>query len=264
MCAARDERAFAVLSLPADAREAEAAAHVAALLPASGRRDSGRAGVLPIDTAEARVLSFGALYHPWVIEADALRVVPPDGAATGRIAGRTLARGAWIAPANEPLDGVLGLDPERSGLSSGVLAGLDINPLMTDPRGVIVNGAHTLSLDEELEAIGVRRLLILLRRLVLRDGTPLVFEPNSPQLRAHVARQLEAILAGLFARGAFAGETEAQAFRVRTDESVNPASLVDDGRFLAEIQIAPSRPMAFIHVRLTLDESGTATFAEGF
>jgi phage tail sheath protein FI len=192
----------------------------------------------------------------------ALRVVPPDGAATGKIAGRTLACGAWIAPANDPLDGVIGLDPERSGVNPAVLAGLAINPLMTDPRGVIVNGAHTLSLERELEAIGVRRLLTLLRRLVLRDGVTLVFEPNRPQLRDQVARRLETLLSRMFARGAFAGETEAQAFRIRTDDALNPPASVDEGRFVAEIQVAPSRPMAFITVRLTLDENGPATMLE--
>ena len=266
-CAARDAGAFAVLSLPAEAREPEAAAHLAALLPPQpgARLDAGSAGVLPLDAGEARALSFGAVYHPWISTSDggAVRVVPPDGPACGLIAARTLARGAWIAPANVPLAGALGLDPERAGVDPAVLLGMAIDPLARDPRGVVPAAARTLSLDPDLEPIGVRRLLTLLRRLVLRDGAPLVFEPNGPELRDRVVRHLETLLAELFRRGAFAGAVASEGYRVVADEALNPPPSVDAGRLIVEIQVAPSLPMAFINVRLTLDEQGGAQVVEG-
>src|SRR5262249_28100527 len=95
MCAAKGEW-FAVLSAPAGARWEDAASHVDGLKTATGDI----------------VSSYGALYHPWLVARDELRkdglhTVPPCGAATGIMAFRSFNRGAWIAPANEPLEGCL-------------------------------------------------------------------------------------------------------------------------------------------------------------
>lgn len=98
MCAARGDL-FAVLSVPAHYREPDILAHVTDLT-------SGDTGAL----------SYGAIYHPWLIgreenQVDSLRTTPPAGVAAGVMAKRSLRRGAWIAPANEPLHGVVALDP---------------------------------------------------------------------------------------------------------------------------------------------------------
>ena len=58
------------------------------------------------------------------------------------------------------------------------------------------------------------------------------------------------LLGELFARGAFAGATAEQSFRVVTDEGVNPPQSVEAGRFVVELRVAPSLPMRFIAVRL--------------
>ena len=89
-----------------------------------------------------------------------------------------------------------------------------------------------------------------MRRLVWREGNRLVFEPNSFRLRARVRDHLQRILEDLYQRGAFAGETPAEAFQVVTDGSANPPESVDLGRLIVEIQVAPSRPLQFLTVRL--------------
>ena len=95
-CAARAD-SLAVLTMPLHFREEEVLSHVAAL---TGGED--------------RVLSFGALYHPWLHhrrqeaqEGTAVILAPPDGVVCGMTAARALKRGAWIAPANEPLRSVV-------------------------------------------------------------------------------------------------------------------------------------------------------------
>ena len=45
---------------------------------------------------------------------DGLRSVPCDGAVCGMIAARERQRQVWVAPANAPLEDVLGLTPEFS------------------------------------------------------------------------------------------------------------------------------------------------------
>ena len=93
LCAARGDL-MAVLSLPEHYRENEAARHTTELRAL---------------TPEETPWSHGALYHPWVLakgDPDVLRT-PPDGAICGVMARRAVRRGPWIAPANEPLSGVL-------------------------------------------------------------------------------------------------------------------------------------------------------------
>ena len=85
----------------------------------------------------------------------------------------------------------------------------------------------------------------------MRRGTTYVFEPNGPALRRAVQRGFTEVLMDLFRRGAFAGTTPAQSFRVVTDSTINTDRDADAGRFLVELRVAPSFPMQFLAVRLT-------------
>ncbi|MCA1613201.1 MAG: hypothetical protein LC800_03385, partial [Acidobacteria bacterium] len=199
--------------------------------------------------------SYGALYHPWLVSRDAhelesFQSVPPDGAACGLIAARSLARGAWIAPANEPLRGAVALTPPVVRHRWLDLQLAQINLIRQEPRGFLALNADTLSDEEELRQISVRRLLILLRRLALRHGSTYVFEPNSPAFRRLVQRGFESVMDQLFARGAFAGATPAASFQVVTGAELNTRQSVDLGRFIVELRVAPSQPLTFLTVRL--------------
>ncbi len=245
LCAARGDL-FTVLALPAHYREDDALAHVARLKTA---------------VADDRTLSFGALYHPWLTVREAsgggvgasdtaFRTVPPEGAVCGMIARRAIARGAWVAPANETLLGPVALSPRlalerRLDLQEG-----EVNLVRQEPRRFVTYSAVTLSDDPDLRDIQTRRLLILLRRLALRLGTTYVFEPHDAAFRRLVQRGFEGLLGDLFARGAFAGATPAEAFRVETGPAVNPPPSVDLGRFIVELRVAPARPLTFLTVRL--------------
>jgi hypothetical protein len=71
------------------------------------------------DVRDIADLSYVAVYHPWLLVADAsapdrLRPVPCEGVVCGMIAARERQRQAWVAPANVPLQGVLGLMPPFS------------------------------------------------------------------------------------------------------------------------------------------------------
>jgi hypothetical protein len=236
---------FAVLSLPAHYRERAA-------LTYRGRLAADLGG-----DAEARTLSFGALYHPATVVRDhsgsavsALRLLVPDGSVCGRIASRASAAGAWVAPANELLEGVVMLEPTLAADAPAIFAGQPCNILQPQPRGFVLWSDATLSDDRELRAIGVRRLLILLRRLALREGNTFVFESNGDSFRRLVQRQFDRVLGDLFRRGAFAGATADEAYRVVTDRSVNTRQSLDAGRFIIEWRVAPSSPLAFLTVRL--------------
>jgi phage tail sheath protein FI len=200
--------------------------------------------------------SYGALYHPWLwtVSEDAeiaeARLLAPEGAVAGVFARRARARGAWIAPANEGLRAVVGVEPLISRAEWETLFAAQVNLVRDDPRGFLPLSAYTLSEETDLRHVNVRRLMTLLRRIVWREGNRLVFQPNSFRLRARIRDEMTRMLELLYQRGAFAGSRPAEAYQVITDASANPPESVDLGRLIVEIQVAPARPMQFLTVRL--------------
>jgi hypothetical protein len=264
MCAAAGEF-FAALAMPRHFRTQDALRYVTRLRAV--REPPALAEPDALGHTERPVLSYGAMYFPW-LQADVRtgakahetsiaaflqskpRVVPPDGVALGVLAARANRRGAWIAAANEPMRDVVGLTPPVAALDRQALQDAQVNLLRDDPRGFLALSADTLALDVDLRPINVRRLLILLRRLALRRGVSYVFEPNGPALRRAVERGFNALLGELFRRGAFAGRTPEESYRVVTDDTVNTPADAEAGRFLVELRVAPAIPMRFISILL--------------
>jgi hypothetical protein len=247
MCGARADM-VALLSLPRHYDDRRAIAHTTTLTT----------------SLEPQALSYGALWHPWLIGRDGetgpLRATPPDGATAGVMAKRAIGRGAWVAPANEPLLGVLALTPEIPLAARQALQDAAVNLIRREPAAFVCLDSDTLSADEDVRPLNVRRLLILVRRAALRTGNDYAFEPHGITLRNTVKRGFESMLASMFARGAFAGRTTQSAYQVITDETVNTPQGSDNGRFIAELRIAPSRPLSFLTVRLV--QRGESAAAE--
>ena len=262
LAAARSDL-LAVLSLPRHYRVEEVRSHLAALDPGtSGGGDAGgaasRVSVPALTLGEAATLGFGALYHPWLAAvggAGARRgavFTPPDGAVCGIAARRAREDGAWVAPANRTLAGVVALDPRFRDDEEATLAPTRLNLVQQKARGFLVLDNDTLSAAADRRPIQVRRLLILLRRLALREGTTYVFEPNDAGFRRAVESRFHRLLSDLYVRGAFAGDRPEAGFRVVADDTVNTPESVDLGRLIVELRVAPSRPLAFLTVRLLL------------
>ena len=68
--------------------------------------------------------------------------------------------------------------------------------------------------------------------------------------RRLVRRGFESILDQMFVRGAFAGKSPDTSYQVVLSDSLNTPQSVEQGRFIVEIRVAPSQPMAFITIRL--------------
>jgi hypothetical protein len=250
MCAARGDM-FALLALPEHYREDAAIGHVRALR--SLRIGGG--------DLEEIALGYGAVHHPWLVapveqRPGVFRRIAPDGAAAGIVAARTTRRGAWIAPANEPLRDVVALDPPIAPERYGSLQDAQVNLVRQEPEGFLWLSADTLSGQEDVRPINVRRLLQLVRRAALLHGPTYVFEPNDDVLRRAVERGFEALLTRLFLAGAFAGRTPEQSFQVSAGSPPNTRQSIDQGRFVVELKVAPSRPLAFLGIRLIRSGDG--------
>ncbi|MGB3519057.1 MAG: hypothetical protein WBA43_21565 [Elainellaceae cyanobacterium] len=242
----------ALLGLPKHYRSADVQTHQRLLLTAIQREG---------ETTD----SYMALYHPWLIsraETGSLIHSHPAGAIAGVMAARSLRRGAWIAPANEPLRGVLATVPSLSPADEQGLYTAGINPIRQSPQGFVPWGNFTQSMDADLIHLNVRRLLILVRRLALRDGQNLVFAPHSPAVQRRVQYQFEQILHRLFDLGAFAGSTPDEAYRVVLDDTLNRRSQVEQGQLRVDLRVAPSQPMTFIIVRLVQRDADPITVQE--
>ncbi len=265
LCAARGDL-FAVLSAPEHYREEALLAHVARLKsPFAPPLAVGGRLIAPLGFGEARAFSYGALYHPWVNfspeeQSTEFRPASPEGAVVGMMARRALARGAWIAPANEPLRGVVALTPAIERERWLALQTAQVNLLRQEPQGMLVLNADTLSNDSDLRLINVRRLLILLRRLALRQGAAYVFEPHDDAFQRLVRREFEVALGQLFARGAFAGRTPAAAFQVVV---ASRSQDIEQGRFILELRVAPSQPMTFLTIQLVQSGDRNVVVTEG-
>lgn len=264
MCAARGDL-FAALSLPEHYRREETIEHLQILRSKGGSMITGVAQE-PLDE---RTLSFGAVWHPWLIgreenrsgsALDEIRSAPPCGAISGTLARRALARGAWIAPANEPLREVVALTPPILRDEWLELQEERLNLIRQEPRGFLSLASDTLSDDADLRQINVRRLLSLLRRLALKLGATYVFEPHSTVFQRSVKRGFEALLNQMFTRGAFAGGAPATSYQVAVDESLNTPRSMEQGRFIVELRVAPSLPLRFLTVRLV--QSGDRGFVQ--
>ncbi len=244
LCAARGD-CVAVLTLPRPVRELTAIDHCNQL----------RAMV------DERAVSFGALYHPWLVghdevQPERVRAVPPDGAVCGVMAARAIDRGAWISPANEPLQNVFTLDPHLRG-DLFDLSERGVNLIWQRPRGFLALSAQTLSLDPDWRDLNVRRLMCLLRRLALRHGARYVFEPNNATFRRTLQHGFENLLRQLFLRGAFAGRLAAEAYRVVVDAQINSQQQMDLGQLIIELRVAPSLPLKFLTVQLVQSHERT-------
>lgn len=270
-CHARGDL-LALLSLPRAFSADDAIAYLAELSPNAKsdlRFDHFDLPTRAFTLGESAALSHGAVYHPWVarlVLRDGNRepeFLPPEGAVAGMLARTAVERGAWISAANRPLAGVLALDPPLGAGAVTDLTALQFGVIRRDPRGFVLADDQTLSRDSEFVRTPVRRLLMLLRRLALREGGTYVFEPESPQFAGRVRRHFQRLLADLHERGALRGRTAEEAYRVVTDASVNPPQALDTGRFVVELHVAPSRPLRFLRVRLLQGGPQGLTVGEG-
>lgn len=201
---------------------------------------------------------YAAIYYPWLRVADPpgerpgeLRAVPACGHVTGQFARTDFAVGVHKAAANAPLAWVQDVTAPTDGTTHGILNSLGINVIKTFPgRGIRIFGARTVSSDPDWRFINVRRLLIMIEKAVELSMQWAVFEPNDFMTRAKITLALTSYLTALWEQGALKGKTAEEAFFVKCNEENNPPSERGNGRLLAEVGVAPSKPFEFVVVRV--------------
>jgi hypothetical protein len=207
--------------------------------------------------------SFGAIYHPWVLVDDPLRVrglvrpVPPSGHVAGMFARTDRRRGVHKPPANELLEGVRDVSVRLDARSHGELNEANVNAIRPIPgRGILVLGARTLDRDVRWRYVNVRRLFSMIEETLDQQLQWLVFEPNNPGLWREIERTIAGFLERLYRLGMLDGASSDEAYSVRCDGTTNPPWETDQGRVTAIIGVQPPYPAEFVIVRLGLTKSG--------
>lgn len=202
----------------------------------------------------------GALYYPWVKVQGFQKepaMVPPCGYIAGVYARTDVGRGVHKAPANELLQGVMGLERLLSNEDQAFLNPKRVNCIRAFPgRGIRVWGARTLSGDDAWMYVNVRRVFLTVVRWVNWKMGDVVFEPNDPKLWARIERELNVYFLDVYRHGALKGRTPQEAFYVKCDAETNPPESRDLGQVVTEIGLAPAVPYEFVVVRLIHGASG--------
>ncbi len=200
--------------------------------------------------------SYAALYYPWIQVMDPVTnrplAIPPSGHIAGIWARNDSTRGVHKAPANEVVQGAVGLVYQTTKGEQDTLNPIGVNCIRAFPgRGIRVWGARTLSSDPAWRYINVRRLFNFVEKSIENGTQWVVFEPNDRKLWARVRRDVSAFLKTVWRDGALFGSTPGEAFYVKCDDELNPPESRDLGRLIIEIGLAPVKPAEFVIFRIS-------------
>lgn len=210
---------------------------------------------------------YAALYYPW------LRVspkgsgepmlAPPSGHVCGIIARSDASKGVHKAPANEIVNGAVGVERRMNKTDHGLLNLESINVIEQSGIGrPVLMGARTTATDLNWLHVSTRRLFNYLEESIQEGIRWAIFEPNNLQLWQKLRRSITDFLTRAWRDGALFGKTAEEAFYVRIDEELNPFSEQQLGRLYIEIGLRPTYPAEFIIVRIGIWPGG-AEVSEG-
>lgn len=206
---------------------------------------------------------YGGLYYPWlrVLPAGtgAPVLVPPSGHVCGIIARTDNNRGVFKAPANEIVNGAIGVERTMSDIDQGQLNLQGINIIRQFQAGgrPILWGARTTATDRNWQYVNVRRLFLFAEESIQEGIRFAVFEPNNLALWQKLKRSITDFLTRIWRDGGLFGAKAEDAFYVRIDEVLNPFSEQALGRLNIEIGMRPSFPAEFIVVRIGIFQGGS-------
>src|SRR5262249_370348 len=156
---------------------------------------------------------YAALYYPWLRVPPAgvgsLILVPPSGHVCGIFARSDTTRGVHKAPANEIVNGALGVERAMSDIDQGQLNQRGINVVRVFAAGGRPQlwGARTTATDRNWQYVNIRRLFLFLEESIQEGIRWAVFEPNNQGLWEKLRRTITEFLTRVWRDGALFGAT---------------------------------------------------------
>ena len=210
---------------------------------------------------------YAALYYPRIVVTDPLSgkelAIPPSGHIAGIYARSDNKGGGGVhkAPANEVIQGIVGLEATVNKGEQEILNPLNINVLRdfrADNRGYRVWGARCLTSLAQWKYVPVRRLFIFLEESIDQGTQWVVFEPNSYPTWNRVKQSVTNFLTTVWREGALFGAKPEEAFFVVCDETTMTQDDIDNGRLIMKIGVAPVKPAEFVIIRIGQWSGGSA------
>lgn len=243
--------------------------------PSAGEGDGPSSPPGPAPTAAERTgrvfprrSSYAAAYFPWLVAQDwrtgTTVHVPPSGHMAGIWARTDATRGVHKAPANEPVRGVIDLTYRVVDGEQDLLNPIGVNCIRSFvSEGIKVWGARTVASDAQWRYVSVRRLFNMIEESIKNGTRWVVFEPNDRTLWKSICRDVGAFLTGLWREGALMGKTPEEAFFVKCDEETNPPDVIDQGKVVIHVGIAPVKPAEFVLFQISQSDSAAARSVSG-
>jgi phage tail sheath protein FI len=168
-------------------------------------------------------------------------------------------RGVHKAPANEIVNGAVGVERSMSDIDQGQLnlQGINIIRIFQAGGRPVLWGARTTATDRNWQYVNVRRLFLFVEESIEEGIRFAVFEPNNLQLWQKLKRSITDFLTRVWRDGGLFGAKAEDAFYVRIDEVLNPFSEQALGRLNIEIGMRPTFPAEFIVVRIGIFQGGS-------
>ena len=209
---------------------------------------------------------YAALYYPWVLIEDPFPVnlakianypIPPSGHVIGVFARTDIDRGVHKAPANEVVNGIIGLQrivnkPEQDILNPYPVNINVIRDFRHNERGIRIWGGRVITSDTDWKYVNVRRLLIFIEKSIDLGLQWVVFEPNADPLWARVRRTIGNFLTTVWRNGGLEGTKTEEAYFVKCDRTTMTQTDIDNGRLIVVIGVAPVKPAEFVIIRIGL------------
>ncbi|MEO8380044.1 MAG: phage tail sheath subtilisin-like domain-containing protein [Acidobacteriota bacterium] len=199
--------------------------------------------------------TYAAFYYPWITEFDPVTQkdvnLPPSGAVAGIYARNDINRGVYKAPANEVVDGAIGLEKILNKAQQDILNPLGINCFrFFEGRGFRLWGARTTSSDPEWKYVNLRRYFAYLEHSIDKGTQWAVFEPNGERLWANIRITITDFLFNEWQNGALLGDRPEKAFFVKCDRSTMTQNDLDNGRLVCLVGVAALRPAEYVIIRI--------------
>lgn len=206
---------------------------------------------------------YAGLYYPWLrvlpSGAGAPVLAPPSGHVCGIMARSDNRNGVHKAPANETVNGALGVERSMSDIEQGQLNLQGINIIRVFGTGgrPMLWGARTTATDRNWQYVNVRRLFLYAEESIQEGIRWAVFQPNNLSLWKKLNRTISEFLNRVWRDGGLFGAKPQDAYYVRIDEDLNPSSDRALGRLTIEIGMQPAYPAEFIVVRIGIWQGGS-------
>lgn len=199
---------------------------------------------------------FGAYYAPNLYTLDPAgggrRLVPPSGFIAGDYARTDSERGVHKAPAGVE-HRLLGAVDVETEFTAGDMASLNSNNVNCivekDGVGIVTWGARLITPHLDRVYVSDMRFDIMVEQSCYEATDWVIFEPNTPDLWERIITSIEGFLYNLWEQGMLFGETPEEAYYVKCDEELNPPEVREDGRVIAEVGYAKTKPAEFFVIR---------------